>query len=470
MPIRLRNDLTRREEEFVPLVPGQVTMYTCGPTVYNLFHIGNARTFTVFDALRRYLKYRGYQVTYVQNFTDVDDKIINKAREMGISEREWADRMIAEYFRDADALGIDRADVHPRVTDHIPEIIAHIAALIDAGYAYTTGDGVYYRVTRKADYGKLSGRNLEEMQAGARIEVDEQKEHPMDFALWKRQKAPDEIAWESPWGKGRPGWHIECSVMARKYLGDTIDIHAGGEDLTFPHHENEIAQSEPVTGKPMARFWLHSAFMNVDGEKMSKSRGNFFLTRDVLQQYDGEVVRWFLLSAHYRTPMNYSEELIQAAKAGLERLYNTATNLRHLASVAERDVLTEMEAQLLGELQQHRRRFAEAMDDDFNTARGQSVLFELAAEINRRLGPRPSKALAQGALDLLYELGEVFGVLRRIRAEAAGLDAEIQALVDARTAAKKAKNWVEADRIRDQLKAMGILLEDTPHGVRWKRA
>lgn len=469
MSIRLRNDLTRREEEFVPLTPGRVTMYTCGPTVYNLFHIGNARTFTVFDALRRYLQYRGFQVTYVQNFTDVDDKIIRAAREHGLPEREWADRMIAEYFRDADALGIDRADVHPRVTDHIPEIIAHIQVLVDLGYAYTTGDGVYYRVTRKADYGKLSGRSLAEMQAGARIEVDEQKEHPMDFALWKRQKAPDEIAWDSPWGRGRPGWHIECSVMARKYLGDTIDIHAGGEDLTFPHHENEIAQSEPVTGKPMANYWLHSAFLNVDGEKMSKSRGNFFMTRDVLQHYDGEVVRWFLLSAHYRTPLNYTEELLHAARAGLERVYNTVAHLKHLARVAQGRALGEAEAGLLGELQQHRDRFTAVMDDDFNTARGQSVLFELVADINRRVGAGASQALARGALDLLYELGEVFGVLRRLRAEGDDLDAAVEALVAARSAAKKAKNWAEADRIRDELRAMGILLEDTPQGVRWKR-
>ncbi len=444
-------------------------MYNCGPTVYNLFHIGNARTFVVFDALRRYLKYRGLHVAYVQNFTDVDDKIINRAREMGVSEREWADLMITEYFRDADALGIARADAHPRVTDHIPEIVAHIASLVEKGYAYCTADGVYYRVTRKNDYGKLSGRNLDDMQAGARVEVDEHKEHPMDFALWKNQKDSDEICWDSPWGKGRPGWHIECSVMARKYLGDTLDIHSGGEDLSFPHHENEIAQSEPVTGKPMANYWLHGAFMNIEGEKMSKSKGNFFMVRDVLQHYNGEVVRWFLLSAHYRTPMNYSEELILAAKAGLERLYNTVTNLKYMVKVAERSELVDAEAALLKEWQQYRQRFIEVMDDDFNTARGQSVIFELAADINRRLGPTPSKALAAGALDLLYELDDVFGVLGRIRAETADLDADIQALVDARTAAKKAKNWAEADRLRDQLKAMGIVIEDTPQGVRWKR-
>lgn len=469
MPLRLRNDLTRREEEFVPQVPGRVTFYNCGPTVYDLFHIGNARTFVVFDALRRYLRYRGYQVTYVQNFTDVDDKIINRARELGVGERELADRMIAEYFRDADALGIERADFHPRVTDHIPDIIAHIAALVERGYAYVIpGDGVYYRVTRKADYGKLSGRSLDEMQAGARVEVDPRKEHPMDFALWKHRKG-DEIAWDSPWGPGRPGWHIECSVMARKYLGDTLDIHSGGEDLTFPHHENEIAQSEPVTGRPFARYWLHTAFLKIEGEKMSKSLGNFFTVRDVLQRYDGESVRWYLLSAHYRTPLDWSDDLVQAARAGLERLRNAAAHLRHLVRVAERDEASDQEQEVLASLATARERLVAALDDDFNTALGQSALFELVRGIHTHVRPGASRAFAQGALDLLLELAGLYGVLQGAGAEEL-LDAEVERLIAARQAARKAKNYAEADRIREQLRAMGIIVEDTPQGVRWRRA
>ncbi|BDG62130.1 cysteine--tRNA ligase [Caldinitratiruptor microaerophilus] len=473
MPVRLLNDLTRQEEELVPQEPGRVTFYNCGPTVYNLFHIGNARTFLVFDALRRYLRYRGYTVTYVQNFTDVDDKIIRRAAELGVPERELADQMIQEYFRDADALGIERADFHPRVTDHIPEIVEHIAALVEKGYAYEIpGDGVYYRVTRKPDYGKLSHRSLDELQAGARVEVDPRKEHPMDFALWKAQKE-GEIAWDSPWGKGRPGWHIECSVMARHYLGDTLDIHSGGEDLIFPHHENEIAQSEPVTGKPFARIWLHTAFLNIGGEKMSKSRGNFFWVRDVLRQYDGEAVRFFLLSAHYRNPLDWRDDLVEAARAGLERLYNAARALRHLAQAASREELTDAERTLLADLRRHRDRFVEALDADFNTAVAQAVLFDLARDTNTRVQPGASRALARGALDLLLELGGVLGLFGRFRQEAAedgGLDAEIERLIALRQEARKARNFAEADRIRDELRARGILLEDTPAGVRWRRA
>ncbi|MFO7171569.1 MAG: cysteine--tRNA ligase [Bacillota bacterium] len=469
--MRLHNDLTRTLEPFTPLVPGRVTFYNCGPTVYDRIHIGNARNLVVADTLRRYLRYKGYQVTFVQNFTDVDDKIIRRARQLGIGERELADQMITEYFQDADALGVERADVHPRVTDHIPEIIEHIAALEALGFAYVIpGDGVYYRVTRKPDYGKLSNRNLAELQAGARVEVSAQKEHPMDFALWKFQKE-DEIAWDSPWGKGRPGWHIECSVMARRYLGDTLDIHAGGEDLIFPHHENEIAQSEPVTGRPLARFWIHNGMLTVGGTKMSKSEGNFWYLRDVLQRYSGEVVRFYLLSAHYRKPLEWSDDLVAAAKSGLERLHNAVHNLRHLARTAERAEASDQERDLLADLiARFRQRFQEAMDDDLNTALAQAVLFDLATECNRRIGPGASRALAEEALALFRELGGVLGLLGSALAEEESLDAEIERLIALRQAARKARNFAEADRIRDQLRAMGIILEDTPTGVRWRRA
>lgn len=470
MPIKLHNDLTRREETFAPLEDGRVRFYTCGPTVYNLFHIGNARTFVVFDTMRRYLEYRGYQVHYVQNFTDVEDKVINRARELGITELELADAMIAEYYKDADALGIKRADHHPRVTEHIPEIIDHIQALIDKGFAYVMdGDGVYYRVRANERYGQLSRRSLDDLLAGARVEVDERKEHPGDFALWKLRRG-DEIAWDSPWGEGRPGWHIECSVMARKYLGDTLDIHAGGEDLLFPHHENEIAQSEPVTGKPFARYWVHSAFLNFSGEKMSKSMGNIRWAREVVSQFGGEVTRWFLLSKHYRKVLDFTPDLVQAAGKGLERLQNTVRNLRHLEQTAERADLTDTERDIWTELARARERFVEAMDDDMNTALAQSVLHDLATEINTRVGPGSSRALAAQSLALLAELGGVLGVLGAATGgDDDHLAAEIEALIARRQEARKARDFATADSIRDDLKARGIVLEDTPAGVRWRR-
>ncbi|WP_374713537.1 cysteine--tRNA ligase [Symbiobacterium terraclitae] len=468
--MRIYNDLTRQKEEFVPLEPGKVRFYNCGPTVYDYFHIGNARNFVVFDTVRRYLEYRGYQVTFVQNFTDVDDKMIKRAQERGITVRALADEMIAAYFEDAGALGVRPADVHPRATELIDEQIAMIQQLIDSGHAYAVeGGDVYYRVTTKSDYGKLSHKNLEDLVAGAseRVDPDDRKEHPFDFALWKGQK-PGEPAWPAPWGAGRPGWHIECSAMARKFLGDTIDIHAGGEDLAFPHHENEIAQSEAVTGKPFARYWMHNAHLMIDGAKMSKSLGNFFTVRDILKHFDGEVIRMFLLSAHYRTQLNFSDQLVDDTRRALERLYNTVANLEHLARTAPHAELTEQEAAVLAELATARERFIAAMDDDFNTAEGIAVLFDLSRELNSRVAPGASRVLAEGGLALLKELAGVLGLLQRERA-AQDLDAEVEALIAARQEARKARNFAEADRIRDQLKAIGIVLEDTPQGVRWKR-
>ncbi|MGE5674697.1 MAG: cysteine--tRNA ligase [Mycobacterium leprae] len=470
MPLRIFNDLTRQKEEFVPLEPGKVRFYNCGPTVYDRFHIGNGRNFVVMDTIRRYLAYRGYQVTFVQNFTDIDDKMINRANARGITVQQLADEMINFYTTDAGALNILPADVHPRATHLISEQIGMIAELIEKGYAYAVeGGDVYYRVARKDDYGKLSHKDLEGLMAGAseRVDQDDRKENPFDFALWKGQK-PGEPAWDAPWGAGRPGWHIECSAMARRYLGETIDLHGGGEDLIFPHHENEIAQSEACNDKPFARYWVHNAFLNIEGEKMSKSLGNFFTVEDILKQYEGEVVRLYLLSAHYRTQLDFRRELVEQTKAGLERLRNTVTNLEHLAATAASQALTPEESSLLAELGQARERFITAMDDDFNTAGGTAVLFELVKDVNRGVGAGTSAALAQGALALLKELAQVLGLLQQ-KQEAGSLDDEIQALVDARQAARKAKNWAESDRIRDQLGAMGIILEDTPQGVRWKR-
>jgi cysteinyl-tRNA synthetase len=470
MSIRLFNDLTRQKEQFVPLIAGQVSFYNCGPTVYGHFHIGNGRNFVVMDTVRRYLQYRGYTVKFVQNFTDIDDKMINRAREQGITVKQLAEQMIAAYEEDVKALNVLPADVHPKATDLIQEQITMIQELIDKGYAYEVAGGdVYFRVSRKQDYGKLSHKNLADLLAGAseRVDPDDRKEHPFDFALWKGQK-PGEPAWEAPWGMGRPGWHIECSAMARRYLGETIDIHSGGEDLVFPHHENEIAQSEAVTGKTFARYWLHNAFLNINGEKMSKSKNNFFTVRDILDQYDGEVVRLYLLSAHYRTQLDFRQELVDQTKAGLARLNNTVAHLEHLEKHAPAPKLTPDQAQVLGELSKARQRFIDVMDDDFNTAGGTAVLFDLVREINTKLTAESSAELAQGALGLLKELAGVLGLLQQA-ADATGLDDEIQALVDARQAARKAKNWAESDRVRDQLAGMGIVLEDTAQGVRWKR-
>ncbi|QSQ08945.1 Cysteine--tRNA ligase [Koleobacter methoxysyntrophicus] len=461
--MRIYNTLTRKKEELIPVRDREVRMYVCGPTVYNYFHIGNARVFITFDTFRRYLKYRGYKVIYVQNFTDIDDKLIKRAKEEGVTVKEIAEKYIEEYFRDADALGIERADYHPRATENIPEIIEIIKTLQNKGYAYEVEGDVYYRARKFEDYGKLSHQNLEELEAGARVQVEERKEDPLDFTLWKRAK-PGEPSWDSPWGKGRPGWHIECSAMALKYLGETIDIHAGGPDLIFPHHENEIAQSEGATGKPFAKYWMHVGYLNVNNEKMSKSLGNFFTAREIAARYDPEVIRFFMLSAHYRSPINFSPELLDQAGKALERLYNTIDNLAHLFKNTDD---TEERPYFLKKLEELRDKFINAMDDDFNTADAISILFDISREINTVLNERSKKNHIDRALNLLKELGGILGILKKERDVI--LEKEIEALVKKREQARKEKDWATADSIREQLKKKGIILEDTPAGVRWKR-
>jgi len=466
MVMRIYNTMTKRKEEFVPLVPGEVKMYSCGPTVYNYFHIGNARPFIMFDILRNYLEYRGYKVTFVQNFTDVDDKIIKRAKEEGITEKEVADKYIEEYFKDAEGLGIRRADYHPRVTELISDIINVIKKIQDNGFAYEVDGDVYFDTSKYNEYGKLSKQKLEELEAGARVDVGEQKRNPMDFALWKKQK-PGEPAWESPWGMGRPGWHIECSAMSMKYLGETIDIHSGGQDLIFPHHENEIAQSEAATGKPFARYWMHNGFINVNNEKMSKSLGNFFTVRDISKMYDLEVVRLFMISSHYRSPINFSKELLDSTKNSLERLYIAKNNLLHLMENAKDRDETEEEKALRDKLLTHKDKFIEAMEDDLNTADAVSAIFDLVRDINSNINENSPKSLVQFAYDLYMELA---GVLRIVYKKQESLDDEIEKLIEERQKARKEKNWALADKIRDDLKSRGIILEDTPQGVKWRRA
>lgn len=465
--MKIYNTLTKRKEEFTPIDPNQVTMYVCGPTVYNYFHIGNGRTFIVFDAFRKYLEYKGYKVKFVQNFTDIDDKMIKKANEEGTTVKELGDRFIKEYYKDADALNIERASVNPRATEFVPEIVSFVKDLVDKGYAYCVDGDVYFSTKKFHEYGKLSGQNLEELQAGARISVDERKKDPMDFAVWKKQK-PDEPAWESPWGMGRPGWHIECSCMAHKLLGDTIDIHAGGEDLAFPHHENEIAQSEARTGKPFANYWMHSAFINVDNKKMSKSLNNFFTAREVLERYDVDVIRLFMLSGHYRTQLNFSEELLEASKNALDRLYNAVLNLESLFEKAQKTELENYEKSYLGSLNGYRDKYIEKMDDDFNTADGISVIFDLVRDVNTNINAESSKEVIETALNLIRELGKPLGILQK--STKGSLEEEIEELIAQRQQARKDRNWALSDKIRDDLKARGIILEDTPQGVRWKKA
>ena len=462
--MKLYNTLSRQKEEFIPLEEGKVKMYSCGPTVYNYFHIGNARPFIVFDVLRRYLQYRGYEVTFVQNFTDVDDKIIQKANEEGVTPLEIADKYIAEYFIDADGLGIQRADVHPRVTDNIEEIIDFVQVLIDKGYAYEAEGDVYYDTQKFKDYGKLSKQNLAELNLGARIEVNTNKKHPMDFVVWKKKKE-GEIGWDSPWGQGRPGWHIECSVMSRRYLGDSIDIHSGGQDLIFPHHENEIAQSEARTGNTFANFWVHNGYINIDNEKMSKSLGNFFTVREISEQMDLEIVRFFMLSAHYRGPVNYSADLLEQAKAGMTRLYNTRNMLEFLLKNAQGDI-QEGEIDHRNHLYDYKDKFIQAMDDDLNTADGISAIFELASHINQTTDEKSSKAYLAAALDLFTELTGVLGIIQK---HALVDEAKINQSIEERNQAKKNKDFAKADAIRDELKAMGIELLDTRAGTTWKQ-
>ena len=450
--MKIYNTLTRKKEEFVPIEEGKVRMYVCGPTVYNYFHIGNARPFVVFDTMRKYLEYRGYKVKFVQNFTDVDDKIIKRAKEEGISAQEVSEKYIAEYFKDAAALNVKKATVHPQVTKTMDDIIKFVQDLIDLGYAYESDGDVYYRARKFKGYGKLSGKNIDDLISGARIAVDEKKEDPLDFALWKARKEESEIAWESPWGMGRPEWHIECSAMSKKYLGDTIDIHAGGQDLLFPHHENEIAQSEAHSGKAFAHYWMHNGYINIDGIKKSKSLGNFKTVRDLLQVYDGEVLRFLILSGHYRGPIDFGEEILTQSQNGLLRMRNAKANLQHMAASGTGN-MSESEKTVLAGLDKYRQQFIEAMDDDLNTADAISAVFELITAVNTAVREGASKEFAQKCLDLLMELATVLGLLQQdVSKEVTEVEPEIQALIDERQAARAEKNFVRADEIRDQLK------------------
>lgn len=461
--MKIYNTLTRKKEEFIPMNDREIKIYVCGPTVYNYFHIGNARPFVVFDTLRKYLEYKGKNVNFVQNFTDVDDKIINKAKEEGLSPGEISEKYIEEYYKDVEALNVKKATVHPKVTENMNEIISFVRDLIDKGYAYEIDGDVYYSTRKFQEYGKLSKQNIEDLESGARIEIGEKKHDPLDFALWKARKSEDEIAWKSPWGMGRPGWHIECSVMSTKYLGETIDIHAGGQDLTFPHHENEIAQTEAKTGRPFANYWMHNGYITIDNEKMSKSKGNFFTVRDIRKQYDGEVIRYFLLSGHYRNPINFSEELMEQSKNSLARMRNAKANLIHLIENGKGSI-TEAEKAELENLKKYREKFVEAMEDDLNTADAISTVFELIKDINTYVKDGSSKEFANESLSLLEELTGVLGLLRN-REEADDLDTEIQKLIEERQTARKSRDFKRADEIRDILKEKGITLKDTPQGV-----
>lgn len=462
--MKIYNTMTRQKEEFVPLQEGEAKIYACGPTVYNYIHIGNARPICVFDVLRRYLEYRGMKVTFVQNFTDIDDKIINKANEEGTDYLTVSRRYMEEYKKDAAGLNVRPATVHPLATENIGEILDIIGTLVEKGYAYPVENGdVYFRTKKFKEYGKLSHQPLEDLQAGARISVGDVKEDAMDFAVWKGSK-PGEPYWESPWGKGRPGWHIECSAMVRRYLGKTIDIHCGGQDLIFPHHENEIAQSECCNGTPFARYWMHNGYINVDNQKMSKSLHNFFTVREVAEKYGYEPIRYLMVSSHYRMPINYSIEIISQCQGALNRLYNCRDNLRFLlqnAAVEE----NEGDRTILASFDVHRDHFVSAMEDDLNTADAISALFDLVRDINGSVAGSPSRFLVQGCLQRLMELADVLGLLYQEKNN--DLDSEIEALIEKRTQARKNRDWATADAIRDELKARQVVLEDTPQGVKW---
>ncbi|UJF33661.1 cysteine--tRNA ligase [Paenibacillus hexagrammi] len=465
MTLKVYNTLSRKKEEFVPLQPGKVNMYVCGPTVYNYIHIGNGRPVIFFDVVRRYLEFQGYAVNYVTNFTDVDDKMIRKAEEEGTTVPQLAETYIQAFLEDIKALGVHEASLNPRVTENIQEIIDFIADLESKGFAYESRGDVYYRTTKFSDYGKLSHQNLDELQYGIRIEVDDRKENPQDFVLWKAAKR-GEIAWESPWGQGRPGWHIECSAMVRKYLGDTIDIHGGGFDLTFPHHECEIAQTEALTGEPMANYWMHNAFLNIDNEKMSKSLGNGILIRDLIKAIKPEVFRFFMLSAHYRNPLNFSDESLKQAANGLERIQNAYDNLKHRLNTASQE--RALEEGLEDRVATIANRFNEKMSDDFNTPDAITAIFDLVAEANLYLQQeRATTAAIQLFIDQLHSFDRVFGILSQASEEL--LDEEIEQLIVDRTEARKSKNWARADEIRNLLTEKGIFLEDTPQGIRWRR-
>ncbi|GFI71678.1 cysteine--tRNA ligase [Clostridiales bacterium] len=464
--MRIFNTMSKTKEEFVPVDENEVKIYACGPTVYNFIHIGNARPLCVFDVLRRYLEYRGYNVKFVQNFTDIDDKIINRANEEGITFEEVSKKYIEEFWKDAHGLNFKDATIHPKATENIDEIIDIIKSLEDKGYAYAVNGDVYFRTLKFKEYGKLSHQPIEDLVSGARIAVGDIKENPLDFALWKGAKE-GEPYWESPWGKGRPGWHIECSAMNRKYLGKTIDIHCGGQDLIFPHHENEIAQSECANGCSFSKYWMHNGYINVDNVKMSKSLGNFKTVREIANAYGYEVIRYFLISAHYRTPINYNLEIVEQCKASLERLYTCRESLDFAIKNAVDETSSDDE-KMISELSERRKQFIDAMDDDLNTADGISALFDLTKDINTKiLDKSVSKAVCEFAAKLFDELSNVLGLLYNRKENA--LDSEIEALIEERQEARKNKDWATADRIRDELKARGIILKDTPQGVTWTK-
>lgn len=463
--MKIYNTLTRKKEEFIPMDKNNVKMYSCGPTVYDYFHIGNARPFIIFDTMRRYLEYLGYKVTFVQNFTDIDDKMIKRANDEDITVKDLGDRFIKEYFEDSHALGIHEATIHPKATENIDAIIDIVKKLVDKGYAYEGDGSVYFSTKKFREYGKLSKQPLEDLEAGARIDVSEHKRDAMDFALWKAQK-PGEPAWESPWGMGRPGWHIECSAMANKYLGETIDLHSGGQDLIFPHHENEIAQSECANGKPFAHYWMHNGYININNQKMSKSLGNFFTVRDIRKKYDSEVIRFFMLSAHYRNPINFADTLMDQAKSAVERVYTCIENLEFLLENAAQTADTD-EA-VYKKLDEFKQKYMDAMDDDLNTAGAIAAIFDIVYYANTELSAQNSKDAIQKTLDLIHELGDVLGLFTKSTKKS--IDNEIEALIEERNKARQEKNWAKADEIRDKLKEMNIVLKDTPNGVQWSFA
>ena len=468
--MKVFNTLTKKKEEFVPLEEGKVRMYVCGPTVYNYIHIGNARPMIVFDTVRRYFEYKGYDVNYVSNFTDVDDKIIKKAIEEQVSAQEISQRYIAECKKDMAGMNVKPATKHPLATEEICGMVEMISELIDKGYAYEKNGTVYFSTRKFKDYGKLSHKNLDDLRSGGRsllVSGEDEKEDPLDFVLWKPKKEGEPF-WKSPWSDGRPGWHIECSVMSRKYLGEQIDIHAGGEDLIFPHHENEIAQSEAANGKEFARYWMHNAFLNIDNRKMSKSLGNYRTVREISEQYDLQVLRFFMLSAHYRSPLNFSAELMEASKNGLERILNATDNLKHLiASVAAEEMSAE-EKEAFSKTDAYVEEFEKAMDDDFNTADAIAAIFELVKYANTTATAESSKEYLRGLLDRIVKLGDVLGLILDKKEEL--LDADIEKLIEERQAARKAKDFARADAIRDELLEKGIILKDTREGVQWKKA
>ena len=468
--MKLYNTLTKKKEEFVPLEPGKVKMYVCGPTVYNFIHIGNARPMIVFDTARRYMEHKGYEVNYVSNFTDVDDKIIAKANEEGVSSKEVSERYIKECQKDMAGMNVKPATTHPKATEEIGGMVEMISTLMEKGYAYNVNGTVYFRTRKFSEYGKLSHKNLDDLRSGGRsllVTGEDQKEDPLDFVLWKPKKE-GEPSWPSPWSDGRPGWHIECSVMSKKYLGEEIDIHAGGEDLIFPHHENEIAQSECCNGVPFARYWLHNAFLNIDNRKMSKSLGNFFTVREIGEKYDLQVLRLFMLSAQYRSPFNFSGELMEDSRNSVERIQNAVGNLNHLLANASAEELTEEEKELVSQLSSYEEKFDAAMDDDLNTADALAAIFELVRFANTHAGEESSKAFLSALKEKIVSLSDVLGLIAEKKEEM--LDADIEALIEERQAARKARNFARADEIRNELLSKGIVLEDTREGVKWKRA